>query len=142
MSLPDPDSLNYTVTVLGILGILVGWWRGWFESPKRRSQRAQDKAVADAILGEPPVKDRNEKVITPGQPGLVHRVAQVEEAVVEFRHVIALYTETQKRLDIHDRAINALIAGSLERAATAMSSAAMWTAVHNKDVIDAASEED
>lgn len=136
MTLPSLDSVNYTLAILGIIGFVVGWWRGWWESPRRRQQRSQDRAVHDAILGEAVVRDRNEKVIRPGQPGLMHRVTKVEEAVVEFRHVVGLLTEVQKRLDIHDAAINALIAGSLERAATAMSSAALLQAVANKDLIN------
>lgn len=92
-------------------------------------------ALADAILGSPPVRDRRGELIDDGSPGLVHRVSQVEEAVVEFRHMVGLLTETQKRLDQHDAAINALIAGSLERAATAMSSAEMLRLVNDRDVI-------
>lgn len=92
-------------------------------------------AVADAILGSPQIKDRRGEVIDEGAPGLVHRVAQVEEAVVEFRHMVGLLTETQKRLDQHDAAINALIAGSLERAATAMSSAEMLRLVSERDTL-------
>lgn len=95
MSIPSLDSVNYTLAIFGIVTMGVGWWRGWFESPAKRKKREQDKAVADAILGEPPIKDRNETVITPGQPGLVHRVATVEEAVVEFRHLVGIVTETQ-----------------------------------------------
>lgn len=93
-------------------------------------------ALGDAMLGSPQIRDRRGEVLDPGSPGLVHRVAQVEEAVVEFRHMVGLLTETQKRLDQHDAAINALIAGSLERAATAMSSAEMLRLVNDRDVLD------
>lgn len=98
-------------------------------------------ALGDAMLGSPQIKDRRGEVIDPGSPGLVHRVAQVEEAVVEFRHLVGLLTETQKRLDRHDAAIEALIAGSLERAATAMSSAELLRLVNDRDVLDVESKE-
>lgn len=98
-------------------------------------------ALADAMLGSPPIRDRRNEIIDPGKPGLVHRVDQVEEAVVEFRHLVGLLTETQHTLARHDAAINALIAGSLERAATAMSSAEMLRLVNERDTLDAETEE-
>lgn len=124
------DPITYTATaVLILVGVGIG---AFF----RFGPGKVLGAVADAILGSPPIRDRRGELIDDGSPGLVHRVAQVEEAVVEFRHMVGLLTETQKRLDQHDAAINALIAGSLERAATAMSSAELLRLVNDRDVLD------
>lgn len=93
-------------------------------------------AVADAILGSPIIKDRRGEVIDAGSPGLVHRVAQVEEAVVEFRHMVGLLTETQKHLSLLDNRLTTLEEARVERLVTQVESAHMWRAVADKDVID------
>jgi len=94
-------------------------------------------AVADAILGSPVIKDRRGEVIDQGSPGLVHRVAQVEEAVVEFRHMVGLLTETQKHLANLDHRVSTLEEARVERLVTQVESAHMWRAVADKDVIEA-----
>lgn len=130
------EPITYTAT--GVL-ILVGVGIGAFF---RFGPGKTLGALGDAMLGSPQIRDRRGEILDPGSPGLVHRVAQVEEAVVEFRHLIGLLTETQKRLDRLDAAVNALIAGSLERAATAMSSAELLRLVNDRDVIDVEPEKE
>lgn len=93
-------------------------------------------AVADAILGSPVIKDRRGEVIDEGSPGLVHRVAQVEEAVVEFRHMVGLLTETQKHLALIDNRVTTLEEARVERLVTQVESAHMWRAVADKDLIE------
>lgn len=136
VNLPSLNSVDWLLGILGIAAILVGWGRGWLESPKRRTEREQNKAVADAILGEAAVKDRNDNVITPGQPGLVHRVTTVEEAVVEFRHMVGLLTETQHTLSDHGARIKALEDARVERLVTQAESAHMWRAVADNAAAD------
>lgn len=112
-----------------LLGAGIG---AWF----RFGPGARVGAVADAILGTPAIKDRQGGTLDPGNPGLVHRVAQVEEAVVEFRHMVGLLTETQKRLDLIDNRVGVLEEARLERIVTQAESAQMWRAVAEKDTIN------
>lgn len=132
----DLPTLTYVSTLLTIISVVigfVGYVRGWWESPERKEERARQKSMADALLGEAAVLDRQGKELDPGNPGLVHRVSQVEEAVVEFRHMTGLLTEVlgrvdaiehdhkevSRRVDDHDTAIASLIASTFERGANA-----------------------
>lgn len=110
MSLPSLESINYTIGLLTLAGIAFAVWRS--------KSRQRGAAVADAILGREQVTDHAGNVIRPAEPGLVHRVATVEEAVVGFRHNIALYTELAKRVDNHDTEIKALKDATTERIVT------------------------
>jgi hypothetical protein len=121
------------VTMLGGGGIL-GWW--WRKQPEREAERARNAAVADAILGRAEVLDLSRNEIAPAQPGLVHRVSGVEEAVVEFRHAIGLLTETLKRIDTLDARLQVLERATAERLLTKAESAAMWKAIADRDDID------
>lgn len=126
------------VTMLGGGGIL-GWW--WRKQPEREAERARNAAVADAILGRAEVLDLSRNEIAPAQPGLVHRVSGVEEAVVEFRHAIGLLTETLKRIDTLDARLQVLERATAERLLTKAESAAMWKAIADRDDIDGEAEE-
>lgn len=133
------------VTVLGGGGVL-GWW--WRKQPERKHERERAKAADDAILGEPEVLDRRGKQIAPGSPGLVHRVAQVEEAVVEFRHMSGLLTEVLGRIDTLDNRVNLLeqtnvkdIVLAAERAATAAASVEVLRLVRERDTFDGDADE-
>jgi hypothetical protein len=132
-----------------LAGIAIASWFGglWlYISPGVR----RNAAVADAILGEAEVTDRSGKTIQPARPGLVHlqrdnsqRLTNVEEAVVEFRHAIGVYTEVLKRLDTAESDIALLkntnvkdIVQAAERAATAAVSAEMLRLVNERDTRD------
>lgn len=132
--------------ILGLIAI-ASWLGGlWlYISPGVR----RNAAVADAILGEAEVTDRSGKTIQPARPGLVHlqransdRLTTVEEAVVEFRHAIGIYTEVLKRLDSAETDIAALkntnikdIVVAAERAATAAAAAETLRLVNERDTI-------
>jgi alpha-D-ribose 1-methylphosphonate 5-triphosphate synthase subunit PhnG len=127
------------MTVLGGGGLL-GWW--WRNQPKREQERARNAAMADAILGEPAVLDRSSNEIQPPRPGLVHRVGTVEDAIVEFRHAIGVYTEVLGRLDRVEQDVASLkdarvqhIVSAAERAATAAASAEMLRLAAERDTI-------
>lgn len=113
-------------------GGLIGWWR--------TTRPSRDRAATgwDAILGEGPILDRNGKVMQEGQPGLIHRVSEVEHAVKTLAEVVAnqhamnrRVEAAEYRLDRHDRrfeghdeSIAALIASTFERGANATLTAA------------------
>jgi hypothetical protein len=107
----------------GLVGALYGTWRRFRPGAQRVS------AAIDAVIGKAPITDRSGKEMEPGQPGLVHRVATVEEAVVEFRHMVGLLTETQHTLTDHGARIKALEEARVERLVTQAESAHMWRAV-------------
>ena len=69
-------------------------------------------------------------------PPLTTRVAHVEAAVVEFRHMVGLYTETQKRLDRLDHRVTALEDARVERIVSQAESAHMWRAVADSELDD------
>lgn len=122
-SLLGITALNWILAVIGIVTAASGAWL-YFRPGIRRA-----RAVADAILGEQAQLDRNNNVITPGQPGLVHRVTSVELAIGEFRHMVGLLTEVQGRLDRHEERLHAIELSSVERIVTKAESAEMWRAV-------------
>lgn len=134
MNLPSLDSVNYTLAILGIAGLVVGWWRGWWESPRRRETRARDKAVAEAILGEPEVHDLAGKVIMPAKPGLVSRTSTLELAVSTLidQDARIKHLETD-----HGARLKALEDARVERLVTQAESAHMWRAVADNAATDA-----
>lgn len=150
LDLPSLDSVNYTFALLGIAVILIGWWRGWLESPKRRAQREQNQAIHDAILGEPEKRDRSGTVTHPAQPGLValqradsERLEKVEDAIVEFRHVLGIVTEFSGRLDRVESDVSALKSRRVEdalamaeRTMTAASATEALRLIRDRDVED------
>lgn len=117
------DALTLAGVAAGLLGAIYATWR------RVRPTLRRGTAALDALVGKEAVTDRSGKEIEPAQPGLVHRVATVEEAVVEIRHVVELWTETQRRLDQHDGRIKALEDSRIERLVTQAESAHMWRAV-------------
>lgn len=147
--------MNNVSTLDWVLGaIAIGSWLGglWlYLSPGIR----RNKAVADAILGEAEVKDRSGQVIQPPRPGLVHlqhdnsqRLSTVEEAVVEFRHAIGIYTEVLKRVETAEQDIAALkttnvkdIVIAAERAAASAAAAEMLRLIHERDTRDTDADE-
>lgn len=117
--MPDLASVALVVSLLGGGG-LVTWWQA------SKPSRLRAEAVADAILGEPEVRDRAGNVIRDGQPGLVHRVSTVEEAVKMLAATQAGHSALEKRvernesrLDGHDQTLAFLIGEKFEKGAEA-----------------------
>lgn len=136
MSLPDLDSINYTIALLTLAGLIYAIWRS--------KERRRSAAVAIAILGDEEVTDRAGQVIRPASPGLVavvadaskqvadaskalsavdRRVSKLEEAVVGFQHTIALYTELAKRVDTVENEVRILKDSTVERVAIRLEAA-------------------
>lgn len=130
----NADTIAAAATIAGLLGAAYATWRRFRPSVRRAS------SAVDALVGREAVTDRSGQIIEAAQPGLVHRVATVEEAVVEIRHVVALWTETQKRLDQHDGRIRQLEDSRLERLVTQAESAHMWRAVADAAAPDTTDE--
>lgn len=126
LPLPSLDSINYTIALLTLIGIGIAIWRS--------KSRRRMNAVADAILGQEEVTDSTGGIIRRGEPGLVHRVTQVEVAIVEFRHAIALFTEAQHRIDQLEQRVKTLEDDRVERIVTKAESAQMWRAVAEANV--------
>lgn len=138
---PDLESVNYTLALVALIGVPLAIWRS--------KGVKQIIAAAVAILGRPEVTDRRGRVLDAGQPGLIHvqrenseRLTKVEEAVIEFRHMSGLLTETLGRIDAIDTRVKALedtgvrdIVQAAERAATAAVSAEMLRLVHERDTV-------
>lgn len=122
--------VTIAAAVVMILGGCYGAYRRFRPSVRRGS------AAIDALVGREAVTDRSGNVIEAAQPGLVHRVATVEEAVVEIRHVVALWTETQHTLTDHGARIKALEDSRLEKLITRAESAQMWRAVADQALED------
>lgn len=141
-----------TITASGIL-ILLGLGIGAFF---RFGPGKMLGAMSDALLGTPDVKDRRGAVISEGTPGLValqrdhsDRLRLVEEAVVEFRHSIALYTELAGRMDRVENDVKILkddhikeLVQAVERASTAASAASVLRMAEGRDpILDVEPEE-
>ena len=141
MHLPSLDSVNYTLAILGIVALFIGWWRGWWESPRRRETRARDKAVAEAILGEPEVRDLAGKVIAPSKPGLVSRTSTLEQAVSTLvdqdARIKLLETDVEmlKRRELKDLAL------IIERAKTAETAGEALKLIRERDTLDGTADE-
>lgn len=129
-------TLTYVSTLLTVLSVVLGFFgyvRGWWESPDRKEERARQKAMADALLGEAPVLDRRGEVIDPGKPGLValqrasdDRLSKVEEAFVKLADQgAAIRTNTESIAELHakdaehDAVMAVIIAHTFDAAARA-----------------------
>jgi hypothetical protein len=125
-----PTAVTTVGATLAALGVIYGGWR------RIRPVMRRGTAAVDALVGKEAVTDRSGQVLEPSQPGLVHRVATVEEAVVEFRHMVGLLTETQHTLTEHGARIKALEDARVERLVTQAESAHMWRAVADNAITD------
>lgn len=116
----DLATLTYISTLLTILSVVVGcigYVRGWWESPERKEERDRQKAMADALLGEAVVRDRQGKIIDPGKPGLVARTVGLEEAVATLVNQDARIKAVEAKTSEHDTAIAAIIAHTFDSGA-------------------------
>jgi hypothetical protein len=121
-----------TISAYGALGIIAIGIGAFFRFGPGKTLGA----IADALFGTPTTRDRSGEVMEEGRPGLVHRVASVEEAVVEFRHVVGLLTETQKRIDLLENRVAIVEEARIEKLINQLESAQMWRAVADRDVIE------
>jgi hypothetical protein len=121
-----------TISAYGALGIIAIGIGAFFRFGPGKTLGA----IADALFGTPTTRDRSGEVMEEGKPGLVHRVATVEEAVLEVRHLIALVTETQESVKDLNRRVGAIEEARIERLINQVESAQMWRAVADEDVIE------
>lgn len=135
MNLPSLDSVNWTLGILGITGILIGGWRS--------KARQRLSAGLDALIGREEVTDRSGKVITPAQPGAMHRLETMEAAVTTLAEVItdqhemrAEVSTLNREVSTLNRRVGVLEDARAERLVTQVESAHMWRAVADRDVID------
>ena len=123
-------TLTIIALAFGLIGAAYATWRRFHPAVQRAS------AALDAIIGKPAITDRGGQIMEPAQPGLVHRVATVEEAVVEFRHMVGLLTETQHAITNLDSRVKSLEDGRLEKLVSHAEAAQMWRAVADNAVND------
>lgn len=121
------------VTIVGGGG-LFGWWNA------TKSTRERAEAGWDAVLGKPQTNDRAGREMAAAEPGLIHRVSELERTVKTLAEIVAHQNATDKRVDRldhrvgeHDSAIAALIATTFDRGAA---SALKAEELKNRDTID------
>lgn len=142
MKPPSPDGLQVALTISTLLVIWIGWAK--YVGPKVR--RFTDRAVGifQAIAGRDAIIDKvSGKEVAPAVPPLGEQLSSINDTMAKLVAVIESNHDAHERLNAHDKhlvahdqAIGALISGSLERAATAMSSAALLNAVANGDIVN------
>lgn len=129
MKLPSLQSVNYTIGLLTILGILWGGWRSKF--------RQRLSAGLDALIGREEVKDRSGNILTPAQPGAMHRLETMEAAVTTLAEVVTDQHELRGQVsDLRSR-VTVLENSRLERVVAQAESAHMWRAVADNAATDA-----
>lgn len=116
--MPDLESVNYTLALLGLASIAIGVWRS-----KTRKRAA---ATFDAILGQEPVTDRKGDIMRPGRPGLVHRVTTLEEGFAQLAN-------QEVRIARLENDVAAIKDDKLERMLTKAESVSVWQAVAAAD---------
>lgn len=90
-------------------------------------------ALADAILGEPAIRDRAGRKIQDERPGLVARTDVLEDAVTKLVDQDARITRLEHGHLQHDAAIAALIASTFEKGAK---SALQAEELKNRDIVE------
>lgn len=133
--LGNPDHLAVIYTASALIGLWVGWFK--LVRPKWRRFWAKLDGSLDTLNGRGPITDlATGRVLSPAQPPLGNRIANVEEAVSELREVVKLLTAVQRRLDEHASRISSLEDGRLERIVTKAESAQAWRAVADNAATD------
>lgn len=142
VSVLDIAVLNWILAAIGIGSAVVAVWF-YFRPGMRRAS-----AVADAILGEAEETDRSGNLVAPARPGLVHRVATVEDAVKTLAEAVAAQTALNDRVSRMETQVLAnteniatIMAATAERIVTKAEAAAMWQAVANRDDLNGFAEE-
>lgn len=128
MNLPSLDSVNWTLGMLGIAGVLVGGWRS--------KSRKRIGAALDALVGREEVTDRSGKVIMPAQPGAMHRLETMEAAVTTLAEVVTDQHELRAEVAGLKNRVGILEDARAERLVTQVESAHMWRAVADNAVTD------
>jgi hypothetical protein len=116
-----PDTLDY---ILGLCTLGTLAWSLW-----SGKQRKLMTSIAEALMGRSEQKDRAGKVFRPAEPGLVHRVGTLEQAI----GVLANQETRLARLESNDSSnhgrLTALEDAAVERVATKVESIAAWQAM-------------
>lgn len=141
LHLPTPDGVQVLLTLSGVAGL----WLGWAKVLGPRLARGWSRFVGifQAIAGRDAIVDKvSGREVSPAVPPLGEQLTSIHDTMAKLVAVVESNHDAHKRIDrhesvlaSHDQAIGALIAGSNERAATALASAALINAVTNKDLI-------
>lgn len=126
--------------LVALIGIAVAYLQGWLESPRRRDERekaaaaaARNEAMADAMLGEPEVRDLAGGIIKQKVPGMVDRVSTLEVGfalMADQKEQLSAMT-TEVRSLRHD--VDLLKAGTIEKAAIRMENAGLFDMIAKRD---------
>lgn len=73
LAMPSLGALNWTLALVGIIGVIIGIWRSEFISLWAQ--------VPGALVGRGEKKDRSGRVTREAEPGLLSRMGTVEGAV-------------------------------------------------------------
>lgn len=137
VSLPTPDAVQIALTVGSLAAAWVCIWKvgaptwRWIKGVSTRTG-----AALDTLGGRPPIVDRvTGKELSPEIPALGVVLADMSDRLDRVANVNDRLDRHDILFSKHDKAISALIAGSAERAATALSSAALLNAVANADTV-------
>lgn len=128
MSLPSLDSVNWTLGILGIAATFVGVWRS--------KTRKRFFAAVDAFVGREEVTDRSGNVLTPAQPGAIHRLETMETAVTTLAEVVTDQRELRGEVSALHQRVGVLEDARAERLVTQVESAHMWRAVADNAATD------
>lgn len=112
-----PDTLDY---ILGLIALGTFVWTIW-----NGKQRKLMTSIAEALMGREEQKDRAGKTFRPGEPGLVHRVGTLEEAVKVLANQESRLARLEAIESQQDARIEALETSQYERLAAKVESAQM-----------------
>lgn len=129
MKLPSLQSVNYTIGLLTIVAILWGGWKSKF--------RQRLSAGLDALIGREEVTDRSGNVLTPAQPGAMHRLETMEAAVTTLAEVVTDQHELRSKVSDLQSRVSVLENSRIERVVAQAESAHMWRAVADNAATDA-----
>ncbi len=134
LTLPSLDSVNYTLAILGIVGVILGWWstakkkakveqeEHEAELAKQAIERARREKADNAILGESEIRDASGAILQPAKPGLVARTATLEQAVgvlvdqdSRLKKIERIQARHESDHDTYDSTLAALIGATYER---------------------------
>lgn len=96
LAIPLPDAAT-TWGILGaILVLCIGGFARWWNSAKPARERAE--AGWDAILGTSEIKDVGGGISRKAQPGLVHRVGQLEVGQSHLEKAVVTLADQQEEI--------------------------------------------